>query len=140
MRDPRVGWILSATLVQLLTDPDIVLRVTRADALTGVTVARDPHAYRPGAALAARVRDRDRTCRFPGCGVPARRCDLDHVTPFPHGPTTEDNLVCLCRAHHGFKHHARWRLQLLPDGTCVWAAPTGRAHTTTPTDVRTDAA
>jgi len=140
VRDPRAGWVLTSTLVEILTDPDIRLRVTRADALTGVTVARDPSVYRPNAALAQRVRDRDRTCRFPGCAVAARRCDLDHVVRHPEGATTEANLLCLCRTHHGFKHHAGWLLVMDAHGTCTWTAPTGRAYGTTPADVREHAA
>ena len=140
VRDPRAGWVLTSTLVEILTDPDIRLRVTRADALTGVTVARDPSVYRPNAALAQRVRDRDRTCRFPGCAVAARRCDVDHVVRHPEGATTEANLLCLCRTHHGFKHHAGWLLVMDAHGTCTWTAPTGRAYGTTPADVREHAA
>jgi hypothetical protein len=140
VRDPRAGWILSSTLVDILSDPDIRLRVTRADALTGVTVARDPSVYRPHAALARRVRDRDRTCRFPGCSVAAQRCDLDHVVRFPDGPTSEDNLLCLCRTHHGFKHHAGWLLVLGAHGVCTWTSPTGRSYVTRPADVRVSAA
>ena len=140
VRDPRAGWVLSSVLVDLLSDPDVRLRVTRADALTGVTVARDPYVYRPNAALARRVRDRDRTCRFPGCSVTAQRCDLDHVVRYPEGATTEENLLALCRTHHGFKHHAGWRLEMDADGVCTWTAPTGRTHVTRPADVRVNAA
>ena len=94
--------------------------------------------YRPNAALAQRVRDRDRTCRFPGCGVAARRCDLDHVVPYPDGSTSEDNLVSLCRTHHGFKHHSGWVLTMDAFGTCTWTSPTGRSYVTRPADVRLD--
>lgn len=140
VRDPRHGWVLAAALADLLTDPDLRIRITRADALTGLTVARDPRVYRPNRALAARIRDRDRTCRFPGCTVAARRCDLDHVVRFPEGPTVEENLMCLCRTHHGFKHHAGWQVRLEPDGTCHWLSPYGRVLTSEPADLRLDAA
>jgi hypothetical protein len=140
VRDPRVGWLLTRALLDVLTDPDVVMRLTRADPVSGVTVGRDPHRYRPHAALARHVRDRDRTCRFPGCGVAARRCDLDHVIPYPDGETNEDNLVCLCRTHHGFKHHAGWTLTLDARATCLWRSPTGRVYFTRPADVRLDAA
>ncbi|WP_409435936.1 DUF222 domain-containing protein [Mycobacterium sp. SMC-14] len=36
----------------------------------------EPH-YRPSTALAAFVRARDLTCRFPGCDQPATHCDID---------------------------------------------------------------
>ena len=39
-------------------------------------------------------------CVAPGCGMPASRCDLDHVIPFPDGPTSADNLHPECKAHH----------------------------------------
>ena len=82
------------------------------------------------------MRARDRHCRFPGCSVPATRCQLDHVTAFPRGHTVEANLQCLCPAHHGFKHHAGWTVTMTPHGTCAWTAPTGRTHTTTPGSAR----
>ncbi|HEY5853656.1 MAG TPA: DUF222 domain-containing protein, partial [Aldersonia sp.] len=40
--------------------------------------------YRPNAETAALVRARDRHCRFPGCQMPAARCQLDHIVPFDH--------------------------------------------------------
>ena len=45
------------------------------------------------------------TCQAPGCMVPAERCDTDHRIPYPHGPTTGDNLGPLCRRHHTYKGH-----------------------------------
>ncbi|MGE4028422.1 DUF222 domain-containing protein [Mycolicibacterium sp.] len=59
----------------------------------------EPH-YRPSAKLAAYIRARDMFCRFPGCDVPAARCDIDHVIPWPYGPTHPSNLNCTCRTHH----------------------------------------
>jgi hypothetical protein len=61
-------------------------------------------AYRPDRATRRLVTTRDRTCRFPGCSAPAHRCDLDHVVPYPDGPTSPGNLVSLCRRHHSLKH------------------------------------
>jgi hypothetical protein len=56
--------------------------------------------YVPSPALADFVRSRDLTCRFPGCDVPADRCDIDHTIPYPAGPTQASNLKCLCRKNH----------------------------------------
>ncbi|MDT5015033.1 MAG: hypothetical protein QOD39_1193, partial [Mycobacterium sp.] len=42
------------------------------------SVEPEPH-YRPSAGLAQFVRLRDLFCRFPGCDVPADRCDIDHT-------------------------------------------------------------
>ncbi len=88
----------------------------------------------PPAALAALVRHRDGRCRFPGCHVNARFCDLDHVRPWPSGPTTAANLICLCRRHHRIKQRLGWRVRLHPDATATFTDPTGRARTTHPVD------
>lgn len=128
----RVGALLPDDLTALLADPATRIRVVGADPLTGTVVTDSTHAYRPGRTVASRVRRRDGTCRFPGCGTPAERAQLDHVTPYPAGATEVGNLVCLCTTHHGFKHHAGWRLTMTPDGTCTWTAPTGRTHVTRP--------
>ncbi|HHU09296.1 MAG TPA: hypothetical protein GXZ60_04680, partial [Intrasporangiaceae bacterium] len=52
-------------------------------------------AYRPNVRLKSFIRQRDGRCRFPGCIIAARWCDIDHVIPWPHGPTAADNLMCL---------------------------------------------
>jgi hypothetical protein len=93
-------------------------------------------AYRPSARLAAFVRARDGRCRFPGCSVAARFCDLDHVIPWPAGPTSAANLVCLCRRHHRTKQRPGWRTALDPDGTYSVTDPTGRTRATDPPDQR----
>src|SRR5919199_7010361 len=52
--------------------------------------------YRPPDHLAGLIITRDQTCQFPGCRVPAHRCDLDHAIPYNPasgtGPTSEHNL------------------------------------------------
>jgi hypothetical protein len=53
--------------------------------------------YRPSAALARFIRDRDLTCRWPGCDQPAIGCDIDHTVPYPHGPTHPSDTKCYCR-------------------------------------------
>jgi len=61
-------------------------------------------------ALRRLVRHRDRgRCRFPGCG---RRGKLasHHLRHWADGgPTTLDNLVTLCGAHHRLVHEGGWR-------------------------------
>lgn len=96
-------------------------------------------AYRPTDPLHRFVALRDRRCRFPGCRVRARCCDLDHSVPFPHGPTTHGNLACLCEHHHRLSHQAPgWRLHRDPDGGLVWTLPSGRVITTRPPAFGTD--
>ncbi|MGL5819392.1 MAG: hypothetical protein ACRCYR_17640 [Phycicoccus sp.] len=128
---PGTSGLLAADVVGILTDPDTTFRVTGGTDGTDGTPGRR-RTYRPGRALAGTVRARDGHCRFPGCSVPARRCQLDHVVRYPDGPTAEDNLCALCPTHHAFKHHAGWTLSMTRHGTCTWTAPTGRQHTTEP--------
>ena len=90
--------------------------------------------YRVPAAMVRFVRLRDGSCRFPGCSTPARQCDLDHVRPWPAGPTATTNLICLCRRHHRIKQRDGWTVRLNPDATATWTDPTGRTSTTRPVD------
>ena len=88
--------------------------------------------YIPSAVLAAFIRGRDMTCRFPGCDEPAHRCDLDHTIAYPNGPTQASNLKCLCRKHHLLKTFWGWQDEQLPDGTVIWTCPQGQTYTTHP--------
>ncbi len=124
-----------ATWQRVLTDDD------------GRVVRVDPTVYRPGAVDAATVRARDQLCRFPGCGANSQRCHLDHVVPFPAGPTDPSNLATECQRHHRVKHR-RPDLDREPEGALalsrtqpphpvltrgergelVWTMPTGHRH------------
>ncbi len=137
---PGAASILPEQVIALLADADTRVRVRREDPGAADGSLERRRTYRPGKALAARVRSRDVHCRFPGCSVPATRCHLDHVVAFPTGETEEANLNALCPAHHGFKHHAGWSVSMTPDGACTWTAPDGRTHTTTPGSRRDNAA
>ena len=41
--------------------------------------------------LKTHITARDGTCRAPGCHRPAHRCQMDHITPYPHGPSDVAN-------------------------------------------------
>ncbi len=113
----------------------LVRRVERIDARAAQRLAQawmpEPD-YRPSPALARHIRARNRRCAFPGCGMPARRCDLDHTIPWPEGETHPSNLAPLCRRHHRLKHHPGVRLDQLRPGHLVWTLPTGHTYTTGP--------
>ncbi|TGO05976.1 hypothetical protein SERN_0168 [Serinibacter arcticus] len=91
--------------------------------------------YRPSAELDRHVRVRDVTCVVPGCHVPAARCDVDHLVPWPAGPTAADNLHALCRRHHLLRTHAGHELVVAPDGTRRWRTPLGQTLWSTPDGV-----
>ena len=95
---------------------------------------RSSDAYRIPEALARLIRARDGHCRFPGCTVHARFCDLDHARAWPLGPTGAWNLLLLCRRHHRIKQTPGWTLTLHPDGVVTWTDPHGRRRTTAPVD------
>ncbi len=106
---------------------------------TGVTLSVGRSSYAVPADLRALLRERDRTCRFPGCTRPAHRTDLDHTVAWADGGTTAaDNLAFLCRRHHITKHRTRWTVRQVPDGprpaggVLEWTSPTGRVHRTLP--------
>ncbi len=101
--------------------------------LDGASLSRD--GYRPSARTIAFVKARDRRCRFPGCQVAARFCDVDHVRPWPAGSTDPVNLICLCRRHHRVKQRRRWRVRLDGHGIAHWTDPTGVRRSTAPPDL-----
>ncbi len=122
-------------LVALTGSAGTTVRQASCHAITGGLLGgAGSDAYRPSASLVRLVKQRDGRCRFPGCSVAARFCDLDHVRPWPLGPTSGANLVCLCRRHHRVKQRPRWRCVLSPDGTVTWTDPAGHVRTTLPVD------
>jgi len=81
-----------ADLQRVITAGNAILHMGRK-----VRCATDDH-YR---ALVAR----DGGCRWPGCHAPAAWCDIDHITPWHQGGTTDpDNLIMWCRHHHTERH------------------------------------
>jgi uncharacterized protein DUF222/HNH endonuclease len=56
---------------------------------------------------------RDGGCRFPGCHRSTTWCDAHHVVPWSRGgETAVDNLLLLCRRHHGLVHEGGWSIHL----------------------------
>ncbi|MEJ2886528.1 HNH endonuclease signature motif containing protein [Actinomycetospora aeridis] len=118
----------------LAADADATWRRILTDPLSGTVLDVGHRRYRPPEAMAEHVRNRDLTCTFPGCRVPAQACDLDHLVPFdPHDPagrTAADNLDPDCRHHHRIKHLPGWFVARGPEGSVLWTTPSGRRYRT----------
>lgn len=94
---------------------------------TGVTRRR------PTADLVDLVTARDRTCRAPGCRVPAHRADIDHIKDWAlGGPTEEENLGTLCRHDHTVKHHGHWKYRQIAPGVYQWRTALGHTYLVAP--------
>lgn len=107
---------------RILTDPH-----------TGAVLSVGRERYTVPADLAAALRVRDDTCRFPGCVRAASSCELDHTVDWAHGgATSADNLAHLCRSHHQLKHRTSWGVKHLGAGRLEWTSPRMRVHVTEP--------
>jgi hypothetical protein len=108
----------------------------------------------PPPRLARLVTAMEPTCVFPGCRLPAYRCDLDHRIPYRHpdpdhpgdrrgepnepgarggGATCSCNLQPLCRGHHRLKTAGALKVSVVDHatepgvapGTLEWTLPSG---------------
>jgi Domain of unknown function (DUF222) len=98
----------------------------------------------PPERLADLVRAVRPRCVFPGCPLPAGRCDLDHRIPYDHdhpaegGPTCECNLQPLCRTHHRLKTTGLIRVEPIGAGPgstdhgLEWTTRAGLRYRTSP--------
>jgi hypothetical protein len=75
--------------------------------------------------LAVLATDGDR-CYWPGCGAPAHRCQVDHLTGWEQGGRTDiANLGLICGFHNRLKHRAGYQAARAPDGRIVVTDATG---------------
>jgi hypothetical protein len=128
------GPVIADVARRIAEDGNGKFRVIVYDEATGdpthvVTPTRQPTAQQR-----RRIQTRDRTCVFPGCRMPSRRCDIDHTVAVADGGVTCDcNLAPLCRHDHCIKHQHGWTYQKLPDGQWQWTTRLGHTYTTIPT-------
>ena len=125
-------------------DPDLV-RTLAADAewIRWVTdpvgdYLLDSGARRfPGARLARVLRDRERRCKHPSCGVRARNCDADHLPEHSRGGrTSATGMSPTCPRHNRHRDASGWHVEPeryvdphgAPDPT--WVSPLGRRYAT----------
>lgn len=100
---------------------------------TGAVLSVGRGSYTVPADLAAALRVRDETCRFPGCLRSAAHAEIDHTRDWAHGGETDvGNLAHLCVSHHQLKHRTAWTVDQVGGGTLRWTSPLGRHHETEP--------
>lgn len=117
------GPITAAAVREL--EPDARMRRLLVEPVSGAVLDVGRTSYQPTVAIARHVRATHPRCTFPTCEQPARRSELDHVLPYPLGPTSVDNLRPRCRSHHRLKHHPLIEIEERADGTTRWTLPTG---------------
>ena len=147
-RQPQVGVVVAlSTLLGADDEPaelpgvgPITAEVARRIAVEGVwrRLVTDPRTgvlqdmssphYRPPQEMRDAVLIRDRTCRGLGCRVSADRCDIDHRTPFPEGPTSPGNLDARCRRDHRAKTLTEVRVEADDEGGLWSTLPSGRRY------------
>ena len=120
------GPVAAATACELaaLGDWRVILLDTHRHA-----TAISSHRHTPPAALRELLTAHGHTCTAPGCNNPIQ--ELDHVTPWPQGPTTNTNLQGLCSWHHHLKHR-NYHVTKDPHGTTHWTTPHHRHYTNHP--------
>jgi len=127
------GPVIADVARRLANDPDNDLRIIVCDDTTGEPTHIVTPTRRPTAHQRRSVETRNRTCVFPGCRMPARRCDLDHTRAVAEGgKTCPCNLAPLCRHDHCIKHRYGWTYQQLPDGRWQWTTRLGHTYVQTP--------
>jgi hypothetical protein len=96
------------------------------DPITGQILDLGHTKYEPSRKLREFIHARDPKCTYPGCNHQARRSQLDHITPWPQGPTGRSNLHPLCVHHHNLKTHGNWQVTRDHDsGETTWTSPRG---------------
>jgi hypothetical protein len=125
------GEVTAQAALELAAQEDATWRRILHDPATGQVVDVGRRRYRPPTAMADQVKATVRTCTAPGCIRPAPACDLDHVTPYPLGPTSTDNLGPACRHHHNCKTSGEWTVQQTKPDTYLWIGPSGFQFTYT---------
>jgi Domain of unknown function (DUF222)/HNH endonuclease len=103
----------AATLARICCDAGLT-RVLLDPAGVPLDVGREERIVPAG--LRRALIARDRGCAFPGCDRPPAWCEAHHLVEWHRGGATKlDNLVLLCRRHHGEVHHRGWEVRLGPD-------------------------
>jgi Domain of unknown function (DUF222)/HNH endonuclease len=118
------GPVLSTATIRRLGCDASVIAITERDGIP-INVGRSRRIL--PRSLRRAVQGRDRTCRFPGCAVPAQKTHAHHIDHWADGgPTDLANLVSLCHFHHHRLHDGAYRIRGHPDAGVAFESPDGR--------------
>ena len=107
------SWLTPVAAQWLACDSDFVAILERDG--KPLDVGRAKRVISPRMRLALQARDRG--CRYPGCGVPAKRTEGHHIRHWLDlGLTELENLISLCRYHHRRHHEGAFEIRVLDDG------------------------
>ena len=119
-----------AAVLQTCCDASVTRILTAGPSLT-LDIGRETRVVSP--ALRKAVTTRDRTCRFPGCDMPAWFTDVHHIWHWTRGgPTNRENCCLLCRRHHTLIHKGRWTVTGNPNIDLIFTSPEGESHRSRP--------
>jgi hypothetical protein len=123
------GLIDVETVQRIACDATVVVAV---DDSLGHTMYEGRARRFPSGAQRREVIRRDRRCRFPGCSN-ATFAAVHHIVPWKLGGGTDlDNLVLLCKHHHGVVHRNGWSMTGNPNEELSIVNPTGRVTVSRP--------
>jgi Domain of unknown function (DUF222)/HNH endonuclease len=110
-----------ATMRRLACDADLIPGVLDSDGRV-LDVGRTQRLVT--AAIWVALVLRDQHCAFPGCRRPPVMCHAHHIVHWADGgPTSLDNLVLLCGAHHRIIHGTPWEVRLGASGRPEFRPP-----------------
>jgi hypothetical protein len=128
------GLIDVETVQRIACDATVVVAL---DDQVGHTMYEGRARRFPSGAQRREVIRRDRHCRFPGCAN-ATFANVHHIVPWkPGGGTDLDNLVLLCRHHHGVVHRKGWSMEGNANEELTIVGPTGRVTVSRPSPLWT---
>jgi Domain of unknown function (DUF222)/HNH endonuclease len=122
------------SVVQTCCDSSVARILTAGPSIV-IDLGRETRVVSP--TLRKAVTKRDRTCRFPGCDMPAAFTDVHHVWHWIRGgPTSRENCCLLCRRHHTMIHKGGWTATGDSNGTISFVGPEGIAHLSRPPNLQ----
>jgi Domain of unknown function (DUF222)/HNH endonuclease len=122
------------SVVQACCDSSVARILTAGPSIV-IDLGRETRVVSP--ALRKAVCKRDRTCRFPGCNMPAAFTDVHHVWHWIRGgPTNRENCCLLCRRHHTMIHKGGWTATGNANGTISFVGPEGLQHLSRPPNLQ----